>query len=126
MRSETSTGGAGPSSTPSSRGRTNTRASRPWICGCRCRTTSTSRRPCSSGIGDQAVPSREAVLRLMTINNARLTDEEAIKGSIEAGKLADFVVLSADYLSIPASEVQHLKALATYVGGREVYRSAAF
>jgi len=82
----------------------------------------------SDGIygADQAVPSRDAVLRLMTINNARLTDEEAIKGSIEPGKLADFVVLSADYLSIPAAEVQRLKALATYVGGKQVYRAAAF
>ncbi|MDX3907167.1 MAG: amidohydrolase [Pigmentiphaga sp.] len=82
----------------------------------------------SDGIygADQAVSSRDAVLRLMTINNARLTDEEAIKGSIEPGKLADFVVLSADYLTIPAAEVQHLKALATYVGGRQVYRASAF
>ncbi|MDH2237522.1 amidohydrolase [Pigmentiphaga sp. GD03639] len=75
---------------------------------------------------DQAVPSRDAVLRLMTINNARLTDEQDIKGSIEPGKLADFVVLSADYLSIPAAEVQRLKALATYVGGRQVYRAESF
>ncbi len=75
---------------------------------------------------DEAVSSRDAVLRLMTINNATLTDEAAIKGSIEAGKLADFVVLSADYLNIPAADVKNLTALATYVGGQEVYRAAAF
>jgi predicted amidohydrolase YtcJ len=72
---------------------------------------------------EQAVESRDAVLRLLTIDHARLTGEEAIKGSIEPGKLADFVVLSADYTSIPAAEVQDLKALATYVRGREVYRA---
>jgi len=35
-------------------------------------------------------------------------------------------VLSADYLTIPAAQVQRLKALATYVGGRQVYRTAQF
>ena len=78
----------------------------------------------SDGIygANQAVTSRDAVLRMMTINNAKLTDEQALKGSIEVGKLADFVVLSADYMTVPDSQVQNLKALATYVGGKEVYK----
>jgi len=75
---------------------------------------------------NQAVTSREAILRMMTINNAKLTDEEAIKGSIEAGKLADFAVLSADYMTIPAADVQNLKAMATYVGGNLVYNDPQF
>lgn len=75
---------------------------------------------------NQAVASREAILRMMTINNAKLTDEEAIKGSIEAGKLADFAVLSADYMTIPAADVQNLKAMATYVGGNLVYNDPQF
>ncbi len=70
---------------------------------------------------NQAV-TRDEALRLLTINYARLTDEADLKGSIEAGKLADFVILSADYMGIPAAEVENLKALATYVGGRQVYR----
>jgi predicted amidohydrolase YtcJ len=72
---------------------------------------------------DEAVESREALLEMLTIDNARLTGEADVKGSIEAGKLADFVVLSADYLTIPVEEVQNLRALATYVGGEEVYRA---
>ena len=75
---------------------------------------------------NQAVASRDAILRMMTLNNAKLTGEEASKGSIEAGKLADFVVLSADYLTIPAKQVESLKAVATYVGGRLVYQTADF
>lgn len=75
---------------------------------------------------NQAVTSRDAILRMMTINNAKLTDEAAIKGSIEPGKLADFAVLSADYMTIPAKQVQDLKAVATYVGGKLVYRDATF
>jgi predicted amidohydrolase YtcJ len=82
----------------------------------------------SDGIygANQAVSSRDAVLRMMTINNARLTGEQAVKGSIEAGKLADFAVLSADYLTVPARQIESLKAVATYVGGRLVYQDSAF
>ncbi len=82
----------------------------------------------SDGIygANQAVPSRDAILRMITLNNAKLTDEEAIKGSIEPGKLADFVVLSADYLTIPDKDVQNLKAMATFVGGNMVYKDPSF
>lgn len=75
---------------------------------------------------NQSVTSRDALLRMMTINNAKLTDEAAIKGSIEPGKLADFVVLSADYMTIPTTQVRDLKAVATYVGGRQVYQDTTF
>lgn len=73
---------------------------------------------------NQAVASRDAILRMMTLNNAKLTGEEASKGSIEVGKLADFVVLSADYMTIPAKQVESLKAVATYIAGRLVYQNA--
>ena len=62
---------------------------------------------------------------MMTINNAQLTGEEAVKGSIETGKLADFAVLSADYLSVPAKQIESLKAVATYIGGKLVYQDGA-
>lgn len=70
---------------------------------------------------NQAV-SREDALRMSTINYAKLIDESARKGSIEPNKLADFVVISADYLTIPAAQVEDLKALATYVDGKKVYQ----
>jgi predicted amidohydrolase YtcJ len=82
----------------------------------------------SAGVygAEQALQSREQVLRMFTTNYAQLTDETNIKGSIEAGKLADLVVLSADYMSIPDKQVTSLKALATYVGGKLVYKDPEF
>jgi len=73
---------------------------------------------------DQRVQSREALLRMLTINYARLTGEDNIKGSIEPGKLADFVILLDDILTAPAKRLLTMKASATYVGGKEVYHSA--
>ena len=68
---------------------------------------------------------REEALRVYTINNARLTFEENLKGSIEPGKLADLVVLAADYLTIPEKQIESLKPVATMVGGRFVYMDPA-
>ena len=44
-----------------------------------------------------------------------------MKGSIEPGKLADFLVLSGDFMTIPEDEILKLYPMATYVGGRKVY-----
>jgi predicted amidohydrolase YtcJ len=71
---------------------------------------------------NERVTSREDLLRMITINYARLTGEAGIKGSIEPGKLADFAVLSDDLLTVAESKIPGMTALLTYVGGREVYR----
>jgi len=63
------------------------------------------------------------MLKLLTINYAKLTDEADIKGSIEDNKLADFVVLSGDIMTMPAAQVEDLKAIATYVNGKKVYQN---
>ena len=64
---------------------------------------------------------REEAIRLYTINNAFLTFEEARKGSLEPGKLADFIVLDRDILSCPVEEVKDIQVEATYLGGARVY-----
>jgi hypothetical protein len=81
-----------------------------------------SRETISDGVyGANQRITREEALRIFTINNAKLTFEENIKGSIEVGKLADLVVLSADILTVPEKQIESLKAVATMVGGRFVY-----
>ena len=60
-------------------------------------------------------------LRLYTVNAAYASSEENIKGSIEAGKLADITVLSHDPHAVPPSEIGDIKVEMTIVGGRVVY-----
>jgi predicted amidohydrolase YtcJ len=71
---------------------------------------------------DEAL-SRQQALRLWTLNSAYLTFEEKIKGSIEPGKLADFVVISDDFLQCPVERIKDIQALLTVVDGRTVYQA---
>jgi predicted amidohydrolase YtcJ len=64
---------------------------------------------------------REQAIRLYTINNAFLTFEETRKGSLEPGKLADFIVLDRDILSCQVEQVKDITVEATYLGGARVY-----
>ena len=75
-------------------------------------------------MGPQQRVTRQEALRMMTINNAYITMEEDVKGSLEPGKLADLVVLSGDYLTVPDEQIKELKALATVLGGKVVYQQA--
>lgn len=56
------------------------------------------------------------------INNAYTSFEEDIKGSIEPGKLADFIIPDTDLLTCPADAIKHIKVLATYLNGRLIYK----
>ncbi len=73
------------------------------------------------GFQNENALTREETLRGMTIWAARAAFEEAKKGSLEPGKVADFVVLDADIMKIPLSEVPKVKVVKTFVGGQEVY-----
>ncbi len=49
------------------------------------------------------------------------TGDQKILGTLEAGKLADLVVLDGDYLTVPEDEIGSLKVLMTVVGGEIVH-----
>ncbi len=64
---------------------------------------------------------REEALRSFTIWGAYGEFNEAIKGSLEVGKLADFVVIDRDYMTCPAEDIKDIQALLTVSGGEVVY-----
>jgi len=66
---------------------------------------------------------REQAIRLYTINNAFLMLGEKEKGSLEVGKLADFIVLQQDILTCPLNQVKSIQVAQTWVGGKKVYEA---
>lgn len=68
---------------------------------------------------------REQAIRLYTNNCAYLTFEEKEKGSLEKGKLADFIVLDRDILTCPVDEVKDITVEETWLGGKRVYAKRA-
>jgi len=73
----------------------------------------------------EQIITREQAIRLYTINNAYLTFEEKEKGSLEPGKLADFIILDRDILTCPVDEVKSIQVEQTWIGGRPVYTKEA-
>ena len=63
--------------------------------------------------------SREQAIRGMTIWAARANFEETEKGSLEKGKLADFVILDQDLMNASEKELINTKVLSTYIGGKK-------
>jgi hypothetical protein len=72
-------------------------------------------------LGDDPGLSRESVLRAATINAAYELHQDDVTGSLEIGKLADFIVLDRNPLTGPAEEIAKTKVLATVIGGAVVY-----
>jgi predicted amidohydrolase YtcJ len=64
---------------------------------------------------------REEALRSMTIWPAYAAFQEATMGSLSAGKLADFVVLDRDIMTVPDRDILGTAVIATYIGGKPVY-----
>ncbi|WP_085902564.1 amidohydrolase [Kiloniella majae] len=70
---------------------------------------------------DGAFDRVETVIEMMTLNVAKLLQHEDKTGSIEPGKLADFVVLDRNILDIPIDEIGAVNVEATLLGGEPVY-----
>ena len=63
----------------------------------------------------------DQALRVCTINGAFASFEEKAKGTITAGKLADFVVLAEDPHDVDPDRIKKIKVVRTVVGGRTVH-----
>ena len=74
------------------------------------------------GFQPENAVSREDALRAMTIWAAFAGFEDKEKGSIEAGKFADFVLLENDLMSIAPEKMRQIKVLQTYVNGEQVFK----
>lgn len=68
----------------------------------------------------------ETSLRAYTVNNAWAEGEEASKGMLRAGMLADFVVIDRNLFAIPATQLKEAKVLLTVVGGGIVYAAPPY
>ena len=63
----------------------------------------------------------DQALQVCTVNAARASYEEEIKGSITAGKLADFVVLAEDPHEVDPDRIKEIEIVRTVVGGRTMF-----
>lgn len=66
----------------------------------------------------------DQALAVATIHGAHASYEERVKGSITAGKLADFVILEKDPHDVPPETIKDIKVMRTVTGGRTVYSAA--
>jgi predicted amidohydrolase YtcJ len=77
-------------------------------------------------LSEDAGLTRAQVLRAITMNSSYELHQETATGSLEAGKLADLIVLDRNVLKIPAEEIAQVKVLQTVVGGHVVYQAESF
>ncbi|KJC48819.1 amidohydrolase [Bradyrhizobium sp. LTSP885] len=82
----------------------------------------TRKDPAGHIYGASEAISREQALRLYTSAASRYMFEETRKGTLEVGKLADLVVLSADFMTVPEDQIKDIKADMTVVGGKVVFQ----
>jgi len=64
---------------------------------------------------------RDEALKSMTIWPAYASFQEQFTGSLTPGKLADFVILDRDIMTVPDAEILGTNVVATYIGGRPVF-----
>lgn len=74
-----------------------------------------------SGYQMENALTREDALRGMTIWAARSNFEEKEKGSLEPGKMADFIILDQDIMKAKATDLLQISVLRTFLGGEKVY-----
>ena len=68
---------------------------------------------------DQALSVRQA-LHAMTLESAYAAFQDSLTGSLEVGKAADFIIVSDNPLTMPASDLAQIRVVATFVAGRRL------
>lgn len=76
-----------------------------------------------NGYRKEEALSREETLKGMTIWAAYSNFEENEKGSIEAGKWADFIIIDKDIMTCPEDDIPNIKVLKTYINGEKVFEA---
>lgn len=76
----------------------------------------------AAGFQTENALTREEALRGMTIWAAKANFEEKEKGSLEKGKLADFIILDRDILKAGEKDILQTKVLQTFLNGERVYQ----
>jgi len=71
-------------------------------------------------------PTRLEALRIYTQGSAWFAHDDARRGALGVGKLADLAVLSEDYLAVPVEAIGGIRSLLTMVGGRVVYAAGPY
>lgn len=66
----------------------------------------------------------DEALKVMTVNGAYASFEENVKGSITAGKLADFVILGQDPHRVDPDKLKEIPIVRTVVGGKTMFSRA--
>jgi predicted amidohydrolase YtcJ len=78
--------------------------------------------PAEGWYADQAMTRAEA-LHSFTLAAAYAAHQETRLGSLEPGKWADFILVDRDYFEIPASEIDDIRVVQTWLGGTLVYEA---
>ena len=76
--------------------------------------------------GPEETPTRLEALRMYTSRSAWFAHDDARRGSLVVGKLADLAVLDKDYLTVPVEQIGGIQSLLTLVGGRVVYADSQY
>ncbi len=76
--------------------------------------------------GQDNLLTREQALYVYTLGSAWFSGEEKVKGKIAVGQLADFTLLTQDYMAIPIDDIKTIRSVLTIVDGNVVYGTGSY
>jgi predicted amidohydrolase YtcJ len=77
-------------------------------------------------MADENIVDRSTALKLFTQGSAKLINLEKDRGILKENYLADFIILSEDYFSIPEDKIVNMESKLTVVNGKVVYADDDF